>query len=31
MSDAQVDSICAMVMILAMWSAVIVSIIRRTR
>jgi len=31
MSDAQVESICAMLMILAMWAAVIVAIIRKTQ
>lgn len=31
MSDAQVDSICAMFCIMAMWAAVIITIIRKTR
>lgn len=31
MSDAQVDSICATACLIAMWAAVIVAIIRRTR
>lgn len=31
MSDAQVESICSMFCIVAMWAAVIIAIIRKTR